>query len=100
MQIGKTGLQDIMLSGMRRNKTNVTLFLMNGFQLRGQIHSFDSYVVLLTQGEDKQHMVYKHAISTIVPEYPVSLEENDTIEKWPRIRFWPDAEEESKGSGI
>ena len=73
MQTSKSGLQDILLAGMRRSHTPVTLFLMNGFQLRGQIHSFDSYVVLLTQGDGKQHMVYKHAISTIVPERAVSL---------------------------
>ncbi len=76
----KSGLQDLLLMGMRRSKVGVTLFLMNGFQLRGQIQSYDSYVVLLVQGDGKQHMVYKHAISTIVPEKPVSLEEYSTEE--------------------
>lgn len=76
MQTKKSGLQDYLLAGMRRSKTQVTLFLMNGFQLRGQIHSFDPYVVLLVQGDGKQHMVYKHAISTIVPERSVPLETN------------------------
>lgn len=74
MQTKKSGLQDYLLAGMRRSHTQVTLFLMNGFQLRGQIHSFDPYVVLLLQPDGKQHMVYKHAISTIVPEKPVPLE--------------------------
>lgn len=77
MQTNKTGLQDFLLAGMRRSRTQVTLFLMNGFQLRGQIHSFDPYVVLLLQGDGKQHMVYKHAISTIVPENAVPLERNE-----------------------
>lgn len=81
MQTRKTGLQDVLLAGMRRSRTHVTLFLMNGFQLRGQIHSFDPYVVLLLQGDGKQHMVYKHAISTIVPERPVSLDDHtETVE--------------------
>jgi len=74
MQTKKSGLQDYLLAGMRRSRSQVTLFLMNGFQLRGQIHSFDPYVVLLVQPDGKQHMVYKHAISTIVPERPVPLE--------------------------
>ncbi len=76
MQTKKSGLQDYLLAGMRRSKTQVILFLMNGFQLRGQIHSFDPYVVLLVQGDGKQHMVYKHAISTIVPERAVPLDNN------------------------
>lgn len=72
-QTKKASLQDHLLSGMRRSRTQVTLFLMNGFQLRGQIHSFDSFVVLLLQPDGKQHMVYKHAISTVVPERAVPL---------------------------
>lgn len=74
-QTKKISLQDHLLSGMRRSRTQVTLFLMNGFQLRGQIHSFDSFVVLLLQPDGKQHMVYKHAISTIVPERSVPMGE-------------------------
>ncbi len=77
MQTNKTGLQDFLLAGMRRSRTQVTLFLMNGFQLRGQIHSYDPYVVLLLQGDGKQHMVYKHAISTIVPETAVPLDQGE-----------------------
>ena len=75
MQTKKTNLQDMMLCQMRRRRVGVTFFLMNGFQLRGQIHSYDAYAVLLTQADGKQHMVYKHAISTIVPESQIPLEE-------------------------
>ncbi len=78
MPLKKSGLQDIMLEGMRRSHTQVTLFLMNGFQLRGQIHSYDPYILLLVQADGKQHMIYKHAISTIVPERPVPLGETTT----------------------
>ena len=55
----------------------VTLFLMNGFQLRGTITGFDSFVVVLVT-DGKQQMIYKHAISTIVPERPLSWEEENS----------------------
>ena len=59
-------LQDAILNEVRREKVPVTLFLMNGFQLRGTITGFDgSAVVLVTEG--KQQMIYKHAISTLAP---------------------------------
>jgi host factor-I protein len=65
-------LQDIFLTHVRRERLGVTLFLMNGFQMRGVVSGFDAYtVVLMTEG--KQQIIYKHAISTIVPERPVSL---------------------------
>lgn len=51
----------------------VTLFLMNGFQIRGFITGFDSFVVVV-QSEEKQQVIYKHAISTIVPERRMELE--------------------------
>ena len=59
-------LQDAILSEVRRDKVPVTLFLMNGFQLRGTITGFDSFVVVLVT-DGKQQMIYKHAISTLAP---------------------------------
>ena len=59
-------LQDAVLKEARRDKVPVTLFLMNGFQLRGIITGYDSFVVLLVT-DGKQQMIYKHAISTLVP---------------------------------
>lgn len=59
-------LQDSILKEVRRDKIPVTLFLMNGFQLRGVITGFDSFVVVLVS-DGKQQMIYKHAISTLVP---------------------------------
>jgi len=59
-------LQDAILSEVRRERIPVTLFLMNGFQLRGIITGFDSFVVVLVT-EGKQQMIYKHAISTLAP---------------------------------
>ena len=67
-------VQDGFLSAARRTAARVTLFLMNGYQLRGVISAFDPYVVVL-MSDGKQQVIYKHAISTIAPEHPVELEE-------------------------
>ena len=65
-------LQDIFLTKARKENVPVTLFLVNGFQLRGSVTGFDSFtVVLLSEG--RQQMIYKHAISTIIPQHPVEL---------------------------
>ena len=66
-------LQDAFLNYIRREKIPVTLFLMNGFQLRGVVRSFDSFVVLI-DADGRQQMIYKHVISTVAPARPVSLE--------------------------
>ena len=66
-------LQDAFLDYIRREKITVTLFLMNGFQLRGVVRSFDSFVVLI-DADGRQQMIYKHAISTVAPARPVSLD--------------------------
>ena len=63
-------LQDAILKECRREKAPVTLFLMNGFQLRGIITRFDSFVVVLVS-DGKQQMIYKHAISTLAPMKPL-----------------------------
>ena len=65
-----TNLQETILNEVRRDRVPVTLFLMNGFQLRGIITGFDSFVVVLVS-EGKQQMIYKHAISTLAPMKPV-----------------------------
>ena len=70
----KTNIQDLFLSRLRRSQAAVTMFLMNGFQLRGTIAGFDQFVVVL-MSDQKQQVIYKHAISTITPERPISLEE-------------------------
>ena len=66
-------VQDAFLASARRLAARVTLFLMNGYQLRGVITAFDPYVVVLVS-DGKQQVIYKHAISTIAPEHPVELE--------------------------
>ena len=69
----KANLQDLFLLRARRDKLPVTMFLMNGFQMRGIIPGFDAFVVVLDT-DGKQQVIYKHAISTIVPERAISLE--------------------------
>lgn len=59
-------LQDIFLNGARKNKIAVTVYLTNGFQLKGYVKGFDSFTVIL-DCDGKQMMIYKHAISTINP---------------------------------
>ena len=63
-------LQDAILREVRADRVPVTLFLMNGFQLRGTVTGFDSFVVVLVT-EGKQQMIYKHAISTLAPMKPL-----------------------------
>lgn len=72
-------LQDIFLTQLRRERRPVTVFLMNGFQMRGYVTGFDAFSVVLTS-DGKQMFVYKHAISTITPERPVSFTEPSVSE--------------------
>ena len=63
-------LQDSILKEVMKEHVPLTLFLMNGFQLRGVITGFDSFVVVLVS-EGRQQMIYKHAISTLAPMRPI-----------------------------
>ena len=69
-------LQDLFLNDIRKERQLVTVFLMNGFQMKGVITGFDSFVVCLVS-EGRQQMIYKHAISTVVPPRPVPLDMED-----------------------
>ncbi|MCI5753735.1 MAG: RNA chaperone Hfq [Clostridiales bacterium] len=73
----KQNLQDLFLNQARRDRQTVTMFLVNGFQMRGIVRGFDSFVVIL-ESEGRQQMIYKHAISTIVPQTPVELAASPT----------------------
>ena len=69
-------LQDTFLNRARAERVPLTLFLMNGFQLRGTLKAFDSFTVVL-DSEGKQQLIYKHAISTIAPLRAINLGEAD-----------------------
>jgi host factor-I protein len=66
-------IQDQFLNQLRKDGVNCTVFLLNGFQIRGQIKGFDNFTVML-ESEGKQQLVYKHAISTFSPQRNVSIE--------------------------
>lgn len=70
-------LQEIFLTKVCRTRQKVTVFLVNGFQLRGVISGFDAFIVVVIS-EGRQQVIYKHAISTIVPERPVDLRALDS----------------------
>ena len=70
MQKTTENYQDIFLNQARRERTMLTVFLMNGFQMRGVITGFDQFVILL-QSDGRQQMIYKHAISTLAPIRPL-----------------------------
>lgn len=65
-------LQDVFLNQVRKDKTPVTIFLTNGYQFKGAVRGFDSFTVIL-ESDGKQNLVYKHAISTIVPVRAVNI---------------------------
>ncbi|TCP30252.1 RNA-binding protein Hfq [Scopulibacillus darangshiensis] len=65
-------IQDTFLNQLRKESTFVTIFLLNGFQLKGQVKGFDNFTVLL-ETDGKQQLIFKHAISTFSPSKPVNL---------------------------
>lgn len=73
-------LQDLFLNNARKNRIPVTIFLTNGFQLKGNVKGFDNFTVIL-DNEGKQMMIYKHAVSTIVPAKPILFAQDDNNEK-------------------
>lgn len=72
MTRSQINLQDTFLNQLRKDGQLITVFLVNGFQLRGVVKGFDNFTVVV-ETEGKQQMVYKHAISTIVPTKAVNM---------------------------
>lgn len=65
-------LQDTFLNKARQERIPLTVFLTNGFQMRGIVRGFDAFVILF-ECDGKQEMVYKHAVSTVIPQYKIDL---------------------------
>jgi len=65
-------LQDVFLNQVRKEKIPVTVFLVNGFQIKGNVRGFDNFTVVM-DSDGRQNLIYKHAISTIVPIRPVAM---------------------------
>ena len=76
----KQNLQDVFLNHVRKEKVPVTVFLVNGVKLQGIVNWFDNFCVLLRRDGHVQ-LVYKHAISTVMPSQPVSLWDGDTSDR-------------------
>jgi host factor-I protein len=68
----QSNLQDLFLNQVRKENVPVTIFLVNGYQLKGLIRAFDNFTVIL-ETDGKQQLVYKHALSTLVPMRSVNL---------------------------
>ena len=71
-------LQDTFLNAVRKSKSSVTIFLVNGVKLQGNITWFDNFCVLLRRDGHAQ-LVYKHAISTVMPLGPIQLQDTETV---------------------
>lgn len=69
-------LQDTFLNSVRKEKLEITIYLMNGVPIKGRVLSFDNFTVLV-EVDKKQNMIYKHAISTIVPSKPLQYRDDD-----------------------
>ena len=65
-------LQDVFLNQARKDRITVTIYLTNGFQFRGVVKGFDNFTVIL-DCDGKQNLVYKHAVSTIIPSKPIAI---------------------------
>ena len=75
-----TNLQDAFLTKARRQNMPLTVYLVNGFQMRGTVRGFDPFVVIL-ESEGRQQLVYKHAISTIAPMQNIDLSDAEAEEE-------------------
>lgn len=71
-------LQDVFLNQARKEKVSVTIYLTNGFQFKGMIKGFDGFTVIL-DCDGKQYLVYKHAISTIIPAKQISILDSEQM---------------------
>jgi host factor-I protein len=76
-------LQDAYLLAIKRENALVTIYLRNGFQLRGHVRGFDNFTIIL-EYDNKPHLVYKHAISTVSPQSPVQFSGADIAAHQPR----------------
>ncbi len=71
-----SNLQDIFLNYTRKNKTEITIFLVNGVPIKGRVLSFDNFTILI-EVDKKQNLIYKHAISTMVPAKLVPFRDDE-----------------------
>jgi len=77
-------LQDAYLLAIKRENALVTIYLRNGFQLRGHVRGFDNFTIIL-EYDNKPHLVYKHAVSTVSPQSPVQFTGSELAAHQPRL---------------
>lgn len=70
-------LQDAFLNQVRKENLPVTVFLVNGYQLKGVVKGFDNFTIVMMDAEGRQQLVYKHAISTVQPARPININLNE-----------------------
>lgn len=75
-----SNLQDIFINTARKEKIEITVYLINGVPIKGRVLSFDNFTLLI-EVDKKQNLIYKHAISTISPVKPISYAENSEEKK-------------------
>lgn len=73
-------LQDTFLNRARKENISITIYLINGYQIKGVVKGFDNYTIIL-DSNGKQQLIYKHAISTIIPSTPINLVDKNLIEE-------------------
>lgn len=78
MQKNNTSLQDTFLNAARRDRVPLTIFLTNGYQIRGQVRGFDNFTVVV-DSDEKQQMIYKSSISTICPARPIRFMDEERM---------------------
>ncbi|GAQ26171.1 RNA-binding protein Hfq [Tepidanaerobacter syntrophicus] len=80
MAKAQINLQDNFLNQIRKDNIPITIYLVNGFQLKGVVRGFDNFTIVL-ESDNKQQLVYKHAVSTIAPSKTVNINLNQLIEQ-------------------
>ena len=76
MSVNKSNIQDLILNQIRKQHAEITIFLVNGVPLKGHISGFDNFTIMIENGE-KQNLVYKHAVSSIVFPKSIELDESE-----------------------
>lgn len=76
----KNNIQDYILNTARKDKIELTVYLLNGVPLKGKVSSFDNFTFILEQPDGKQQLIYKHAVSTIIPGKNIKFQPEETKE--------------------
>lgn len=73
----KNNIQDYILNTARKEKIEITVYLLNGVPLKGKVTSFDNFTIII-ENDNKQQLIYKHAVSTIIPSKTIRFQTDDT----------------------